>query len=102
MRGGTIHVSGYGQAKGGTVTFVDPPPPSGGNTSNMSLGGTIRGASNVVAQIDKVYLNQFLDQNGNTADLTRASQLSQIQSDITALMSADANLVTELPQGLTL
>jgi hypothetical protein len=99
--GGTIDVSGYGQAKGGTVTFVDPPPASGGNTSNMSLGGTIRGASSVVAQIDKVYLNQFLDQNGNTV-INSASQLSQIQSDITALMNADANLVTELPQGLSL
>ena len=43
LAGGTIDVSGATQSQGGTVTFIDPPPPTGGNTSDMSLAGTIRG-----------------------------------------------------------
>ncbi len=94
LAGGTIDVSGSGAGAGGTVTFRDPPPPPGGGAqSAMSLFGTVKGASSVVAEIDKVYVNQF-----QTIDSTA---IGRIQSDLTALMSADASLATQLANGLT-
>ena len=95
MAGGTIDVSGSGAGAGGTVTFRGLAlPPSGGTAqSDMSLSGTVKGASSVVAEIDKVYVNQF-----QTIDSTA---ISRIQSDLTALMTVDAGLSTELAKGLT-
>ncbi len=96
LAGGTLDVSGSGTGAGGTVTFRDPPPPpsgGGGAQSNMSLSGTVRGASSVVAEIDKVYVNQYQTIN--------STAITKIQSDLTSLMAADAGLATQLPEGLT-
>ena len=98
---GTIDVSGCDAGTGGHVTFRGPPPPSGGAQSNMSLVGTVKGASSVVAEIDKVYVNQFQgkDATGGTGTVIDSTAIGQIQSDL-ALMIADASLATGLPQGL--
>jgi filamentous hemagglutinin family protein len=106
LAGGTIDVSGAGTGAGGTVTFVDPPPPpagGGGAQTNMSLSGTIKGASSVTAEIDKVYVNQFQgpDGTGGVGTVIDSNAITQIQSDITTLMNADASLATELAKGLT-
>jgi hypothetical protein len=105
LAGGTIDVSGAGAGTGGSVLFRDPPPPpsGGGAQTDMSLAGTIEGASSIVAEIDKVYLNQFETTNatGVVSTVINSSAISQIASDLTAFMSANASLATELPAGLT-
>jgi hypothetical protein len=69
----------------------------------MSLSGTIKGASSVVAEIDKVYVNQFqgTDATGGVGTVINAAAITQIQSDLTSLMTADAGLATDLTTGLT-
>ena len=105
MPDGTIDVSGAGTGAGGSVLFRDPPPPpsGGGAQTDMSLAGTIKGASSVVAEIDKVYLNQFETTNatGAVSTVINSSAIGQIQSDLAAFMSANASLATELAAGLT-
>jgi filamentous hemagglutinin family protein len=104
LAGGFIDVSGA-TGNGGTVTFRDPPPPPGGGTtqSDMSLSGTVKGASSVVAEIDEVYENQFqgIDATGGTGTVITAAAIAQIQTDLTNLMNADSGLATELPMHLT-
>jgi filamentous hemagglutinin family protein len=99
---GTIDVSGAGTGTGGSVLLRDPPPPpsGGGAQTDMSLAGTIEGASSVVAEIDKVYLNQF-ETPGTTTTVINSSAISQIQSDLATFIAANASLATELPSGLT-
>jgi filamentous hemagglutinin family protein len=105
--GAVIDVSGSTQAQGGTVTFRDPPPPpppppggGGGVTINMYLNGTVKGASSVVAEIDTVYLNQFLDSTGSNTVINQAA-INRIQSDITTFMTTNSSLASTLSAGLT-
>jgi filamentous hemagglutinin family protein len=92
--GGTINVSGSGT--GGTVTFQALP-------TDMSLSGTVKGASSVVAEIDEVYVNQFqgTDATGGVSTVINAAAIAQIQSDLTNLMSTNSGLSTQLANGLT-
>lgn len=90
LAGGTIDVSGAGAGPGGTVTFRGPPPPAGGTA--MSLSGTVKGASSVVAEIDKVYVNQF-----QTIDSTA---IDQIQGDLGGMDWSDG-FGSKLSKGLT-
>ena len=66
----------------------------------MTLEGSVKGASSVVAEIDKVYVNQFLDGTGNNTVINSAA-ISQIQSDITSFMSTNSGLAAALSAGLT-
>jgi hypothetical protein len=72
----------------------------------MSLSGTIRGASSVVAEIDKVYVNQIeiTPATGSSyyvsTSVINSTVINQIKSDLTTLMNTDASLATELATGL--
>ncbi len=92
--GGTIDVSGSGTGTGGTVTFRDPPPPPPNPSPiNMSLTGTIKGASSVVAEVDKVYVDQF--------PVISSTVIDQISTDISTYMNTYAtSLKSELLAGL--
>ncbi len=107
LAGGTVDVSGGTQTDGGTVLFRDPPwsppPEEGGNPTNMSLFGTIKGAKSVIAEVDTVYVNQFgtTDGSGKFNTTIDSAAISQITSDINNFMSANSGLGTYLASGLT-
>ncbi len=118
---GMIDVSGTGSGAGGTVLFRDPPPLTGGTA--MSLSGTIKGASSVVAEVDEVYTcGATCTLNGSSSDLngtsvssyltTQASSgvytttinsnsIGDIAADLATFMANNATLATELQTGLT-
>ena len=102
--GGTIDVSGSGTGAGGTVLFRDLPySPPGGNPTNMSLSGTIKGAESVTAEVDQVYVNQFgtTDGTGRFNTTIDSTAINRIRTDITSYMNNNPGLGTSLASGLT-
>ncbi|OPY70033.1 MAG: Filamentous hemagglutinin family outer membrane protein [Syntrophorhabdaceae bacterium PtaU1.Bin034] len=96
---GLIDVSGSGAGAGGTVLFRDPPPPPPDPPrTNMSLSGTVRGASSVVARVDQVY-------NYSTIDSTAIGEIYTALSDYMTNAEIEKNGLTvkeELMSNLTL
>ena len=94
LNGGSIDVSGSGTGAGGTATFRAPLTGAAYNQLNMSLAGTVTGASSVVAEADRVYTNQY-------PQITQAV-INSIQSDVSTFMNNYSGaLKTQLLTNLT-
>ena len=82
LAGGTVDVSG-----GGTVTFEAPLTGASYNQLNMSLSGIVTGASSVVAEAVRSYVNQY--------PTITSSVIGSIYNDTSTFMNSSAAAATQ-------